>query len=283
MTGGVTAQISGIGGGDVKASTTAGGTAISGTTTGGTNMGGTTTGGVAASSTATGGTAKGGTAPGGAATGGAATGGAATGGASSLPLREEIKWLTFQGTRADAADPPNGSLGIDGQLRVDSDECVEATYSSATRCVSGYLCSYSYSNQYWGVALVLDFVNTAGQRFRWDPRPYNAVGVAYRLSGAKIPRLQLWVLDMDTTAWPNACTGSPCEIVGPPYGDDNIAASGTLYFDSMMHDNWDGTGIDYRHRPENTLSLQFKIPAVMVGSVAFEFCLDQLGIVVQVP
>lgn len=244
--------------------------------------------------TSTTGSTSGGASSGGTLIGGASSGG--SGGASSLgsttggtshttasTTAEAVKWLTFTGARADGTDPANASVGINGEVRVDSDECTELTFDPSTRCVRGTLCTYGFENQYWGAALVFDFVNVQGLRFRWDPRPARALGVTYRLHGTQIPKLQLWVLDMDSSLWPTSCSGTPCEIVGPPYGDESIGTAGTLYFDAMVRDNWDGTGIDYRHQPENTLSLQFKVPAVIAGSVAFDFCLDQLGIVVPTP
>lgn len=212
-----------------------------------------------------------------------ATSGGATGGASVLVVRGEVEWLKLDNARANATDEPNGSLGIDGGVRVDSDPCVTKVFDPVTRCVKGNLCSYSYDSQFWGVALVFDFRSSSGTKSRWDPRLHNALGVAYSFHGAKIPKLQLWVLEMDQTTWPGTCSGSPCETVGPPYGDDNIGASGTLYFDAMVHDDWAGSGIDYTHQPEDTMSLQFKIPATMAGAAAFEICLDQLGIIVGSP
>lgn len=224
---------------------------------------------------------------GGAASSGAASGGNSASGGSTLTTGsiagETIRWLTFTGTRADGTDPVNASVGINGEVRVDSDACTNVTFDPVTRCVTGTLCTYSFDNQYWGAALVFDFVNTQGLRYRWDPDAVRALGVAYRLHGTQIPKLQLWVLDMDSSLWPTSCSGTSCEIIGPPYGDDNIGPSGALHFDAMVHDDWDGTGIAYQHLPENTLSLQFKIPAVIAGSVPFDFCLDQLGVIVRTP
>jgi hypothetical protein len=269
----------------VTGGSSSGGSSSGGSATGGSASGGSSSGGPATGGSATGGSATGGSATGGSATGGASAGGVPSGGTSQTTggPGEAIKWLTFSGTRASSTDPTNASVGINGEVRVDSDACTRLTFDPSTRCVRGTLCTYGFENQYWGAALVFDFVSAQGLRFRWDPRPVRALGVTYRLRGTQIPKLQLWVLDMDSSRWPDACSGALCEIVGPPYGDESIGSDGTLYFDAMVHDDWDGTGIDYRHRPEDTLSLQFKVPAVITGSVPFDFCLEQLGIIVQEP
>lgn len=253
-----------------SANTLTGGASTGGASTGGASTGGTT------SSADTGGSTS-------AVAGGfaGATNTLSTKGGTSSTSHEQIRWLAFTGARADGSEPVNASLGISGLVRLESDTCADASFDPVSRCVSGRLCAFDYEIQSWGVALAFDFVAIDNQRFRWDPRAYAAIGVAYRLSGAQIPLLQLWVLDMDTAAWPNSCSGSPCEIVGPPFGDDRIGNAGTLRFDSMIRDDWSGSGVAYQHQAENTLSLQFKLPAVRVGDTAFEFCLDQLGILVE--
>jgi hypothetical protein len=189
------------------------------------------------------------------------------------------QWLAFNGARANGAVEPNASVGVDGAFRVNSDSCTATSFDAAKRCVSGVLCSYGYDNQYWGVALVFDFRTDGVRKWRWDPQAYGAVGVAYSISGRTIPRLQLWVLEMDTATWTEPCQAESCEIIGPPYGDSNVSGMDALYFDRMIQDDWAGTGISYVHQAKNTLSLQFKIPAVIVGSVPFEFCIDGLGVI----
>ncbi len=210
-----------------------------------------------------------------------ATGGSnATGGAAS----QSIVWLTLEDDQAKSTSSPNDSLGINGQFYAYSDSCASYVFNPLTRCVSGTLCDVGSSFENWGVAIGFDFVNTgstgvpANAKLTWNPNDHNAVGVAWQISNLVTTRLQLWVLDMDPS-FQGVCTSDTCSIQGPPDGNGQITADGTLYFNSMVKDDWGGSGIAYTFSPAAVYSLQFKIPTIITGAESFEFCIDRLGII----
>jgi hypothetical protein len=209
-----------------------------------------------------------------------------TGGTSSQSTVESVVWLTFEGAEANAATLPNGSLGINGVVYAYSDSCASVSFNPLTRCVSGTLCDVGSSFQNWGVAIGFDFVNTGSAgappnaKLTWNPTTHNALGVAWHITNLVTSRLQLWVLDMDPS-WQGTCTSDTCSIQGPPDGASQIGTDGKLYFNSMIKDDWGGSGIIYTYSPASTYSLQFKIPTVIVGAEVFQFCVDKLGIIVN--
>jgi len=135
----------------------------------------------------------------------------------------------------------------------------------------------------WGIAIGFDFRNTgaagtpSNTKLIWNPNDFAALGVAWRVRG-KAPQLQVWVLNM-ASDWHGQCNVMSCEISGPPDGVAPAALNGELHFDSMIKDYWGGSGTPYTFDPAAVHALQFKIAAVQVGAVEFDFCIDALGIV----
>jgi len=101
-------------------------------------------------------------------------------------------------------------------------------------------------------------------------------GVTWRIRGSS-PGLQLWVLNM-APRFQGQCSEMTCEIAGPPDGAKSAALEGTLLFDQMVKDTW-ANGIAYVYDPAAVYALQFKLPAINVGSASFDFCVDALGVV----
>ena len=263
-----------------------GGKGTGGVSTGGVSTGGVSTGGVSTGGVSTGGTSTGGTSTGGTSTGGTSTGGTSTGGTSTGGATETVKWLSLARDRAPSNMEPNTSLGIEGRFHITKDPCASATFNPDTRCISGTLCDATSNWDDWGVALLFDFyyslptASPANATYRWDPTAHAAIGVTWRISATAVANLQLWVLNMDPQ-WGSYCTASTCELVLPPDGAPSAAASGTLYFNNMKKDVWGSSSSSYVYDPAATISLQFKLPAIMAGVGSYQFCLDQLGVVVR--
>ena len=254
------------GGGGVSGST--GGAGVGGTT-GGANTGGTFP---------TGGTP---------ATGGTTGGSGMTGGAGGTgPLTPGVHWLSIEGSWADISAEPNASLGISGALYAFADSCAQITWDESTRCVSGTLCDPGATFANWGMAVGFDFHNTgaagtpANTKMPWNAGAVGARGIAYQISGTA-PGLQGWITNMDPV-WNGMCTADDCSIAGPPDGTPTATLSsvGNLYFDTLVKDDWGGSGTIYTFSAANILSLQFKMASVVSGPVAFSFCIDRIGIII---
>jgi hypothetical protein len=206
----------------------------------------------------------------------AGTGNAGSSGASG------VTWLELSGSTAPSSSAINAELGIEGSFYAYGDDCSKLVWDDQGRCASGTLCDPAISLDNWGISIGFDFRNTGpdgtppNAKLIWNPDDFKARGVAWRIRG-KAPQLQVWVLNM-APSWQGQCTGMPCEIVGPPDGVAPAALNGELDFDNMIKDTW-GSGVEYTFDPAAVHALQFKIAAVKVGAVAFDFCIDALGIV----
>jgi hypothetical protein len=214
--------------------------------------------------------ATGGNAAGGVANGGSTTGGTASGGASVVTSRGQTLWLTLTEDRASQGDMPNSMLEIDGRIYTTQDSCATVSYNPKTRCVTGILCEY-YAGGYWGMAVQLDF------RTMGSPT-YDAIGVAWEITGSPTHALELWVLCMDPQ-YGSSCTTATCEVNGPPWGASTIGLTGTYYFADRVPDNWGGTEPP-EYDPARVFAMQFKLPAVKVGATSFQYCIQRLGIIV---
>jgi hypothetical protein len=195
-----------------------------------------------------------------------------------------ITWLSLQGSEAPASDVPNRDLRVAGRFYAYADDCAELHWDEASRCAVGQLCD-PLGGENWGIAVGFDFNNTgeegvpANAKLLWDPRQVGALGVAFKIGGqARAPRLQLWVLNMDSV-WSGECTAMTCEIAGPPDGRRLLPLEGELWFDDMRKDDWGGAGVRYDYDPAAVYALQFKLPAIEVGPASFSFCVDALGII----
>ena len=102
-------------------------------------------------------------------------------------------------------------------------------------------------------------------------------GITWQVSG-NAPGLQVWVLNM-APAFHGECGQQTCEIAGPPDGAAAASLQGSLLFEQMVKDNWGGRGLPYSFDPAAVYALQFKLPAVNVGSASFDFCIDALGVI----
>ena len=220
----------------------------------------------------------GGTPPG---TGGTPPGTGGSGGSGGTVAG--TNWLSFDGDWADPGVAPNGALNISGVIYAYADPCTATymTWDPTTRCVSGSICAFSSTN--WGMAIGFDFRNTgelgvpANTKMPWSAPAVAARGVAWNISGT-VPHLQVWVLNMDPTH-AGMCMVDDCSISGPPDGTPSPLMNGTLLFNSMVKDDWGGSGTDYVFSPTNISALQFKIPSVEAAGFSYDFCVDQLGIV----
>jgi hypothetical protein len=214
------------------------------------------------------------------ATGGSTGGSGASGTGGSAPL-PGVTWLSFENSAAPSTVSPNDEFGINGELYAYADDCAELDWDPLTRCASGVLCAAGPNFQNWGIAVGFYF-NTTGptgtppnRKITWDPQEIGVEAIAWRISGTA-PALQLWVLNMDP-AFGGECSEDSCEIVGAPDGTSTAALSGQLSFSRLHKDVWNG-GIDYTFDPAAVHALQFKLPAVVAGSAAFSFCIDDLGL-----
>jgi hypothetical protein len=200
-------------------------------------------------------------------------------GSSGAP---HVTWLELNGSTAPASSATNAALGVEGSFYAYSDGCSELAWDDLSRCASGMLCAPELSPDNWGIAIGFDFHNTGPDgtppetKLTWDPNDFGARGVAWQVRGTA-PKLQVWVLNM-AASWHGQCSDMKCEIAGPPDGVASAALDGELHFDNMIKDTW-GSGIEYTFDPAAVHALQFKIAAVKVGAVAFDFCIDALGIV----
>jgi len=204
--------------------------------------------------------------------------GGTTGLGGSAPT---VTWLDLDGSTAPSSSLTNSKLGIQGSFYAYGDDCATKTlqWDESSRCVSGVLCEPLDG---WGISIGFDFHNTGpdgsprNAKLTWNPEDVGARGVVWLIRG-KAPQLQVWVLNM-ASSWQGVCTGMPCEIDGPPDGTDSATLNGELYFDNMKKDNW-GSGTQYTFDPAAVHALQFKIATVKVGAVAYDFCIDGLGII----
>jgi len=193
-----------------------------------------------------------------------------------------VTWLSFVGSQAPSSESANGALGINGTLYAYKDDCATLTWNEATRCASGRLCTAGPNYENWGIAVGFDFNATgpdgapADSKLVWNPEQAGVRGVTWRIRGSA-PGLQLWVLNM-ASRFQGQCSEMTCEIAGPPDGANNAALEGTLLFDQMVKDIW-ANGISYVYDPAAVFALQFKLPAINVGSASFDFCVDALGVV----
>ena len=251
----------------------------------GAGAGATAAGGASASSGAT--HTDGGSKPdgGGGASAGAAgksPGTAGTTGQAGSSGAPHVTWLELNGSTAPSSVASNAALGIEGSFYAYGDGCSELNWDDANRCASGRLCAPELSPDNWGIAIGFDFRNTGPEgtppntKRTWDPNDFAARGVAWQVRGTA-PKLQVWVLNM-ASSWQGQCNAMACEISGPPDGVAPAALNGELRFDNMIKDTW-GSGIEYTFDPSAVHALQFKIAAVKVGAVAFDFCIDALGII----
>jgi hypothetical protein len=199
------------------------------------------------------------------------------------PTTGGVTWLTLVGSRAPSSEPTNAALGIDGALYAYADGCATWDYDSSTRCVRGRLCTTGVDFENWGVAVGFDFHATGpdgsppDSKLVWNPDAVGVRGVTWRIRG-NAPGLQLWVLNMEPR-FRGQCPEQTCEIAGPPDGAATPSLQGTLLFEQMVKDYWGGRGEAYTYDPAAVFALQFKLPAVNVGSASFDFCIDAVGVV----
>jgi hypothetical protein len=225
---------------------------------------------------------EGGNQPTGAAAGGA-QGGAAGAGQAGEGSTPEVTWLTLEGSAAPSSDAGNAALGVNGAFYAYSDDCATLVWDEGTRCASGKLCTAGADYENWGIAVGFDFNATGASgeppdsKLVWNPDDVGVRGVTWRIRGTA-PGRQVWVLNMQPT-FRGICSVMTCEIAGPPDGAATAALAGQLLFDDMIKDNWGGRGAQYRYDPAAVYALQFKLPAINVGSATFDFCIDALGVV----
>lgn len=194
-----------------------------------------------------------------------------------------VTWLTLVESQAPSTEPSNDALGINGKLYAYKDDCAVLDWDPATRCATGRLCTAGGNFENWGVAVGFDFHATGPEgsppdsKLVWDPERAGVRGVTWRISG-NAPGLQLWVLNM-APAFQGECGEQTCEIAGPPDGAAAPSLQGSLLFDDMVKDYWGGQGEPYTYDPAAVFALQFKLPAINVGSASFDFCVDALGVI----
>ena len=210
--------------------------------------------------------------------GGAA--GAGQAGGSSAP---EVTWLALEGSAAPASDAGNAALGINGAFYAYGDDCATLVWDETTRCASGRLCTAGANYENWGIAVGFDFhaTGTSGEppdrKLVWNPNDVGVRGVTWRIRGTA-PGRQVWVLNMEPS-FHGICDVMTCEIAGPPDGVPTTSLAGSLLFDDMVKDIWGGPGVPYRYDPAAVYALQFKLPAINVGSASFDFCIEALGVI----
>ncbi|HET7544445.1 MAG TPA: hypothetical protein VFK05_31455 [Polyangiaceae bacterium] len=222
--------------------------------------------------------------------GGASAGGVISSGGSAGAIGQAgsggvpgITWLQLSGSKAPSSSTTNAALGIEGSFYAYGDGCSALVWDGSSRCASGMLCDPQQTLDNWGIAIGFDFRHTGAEgtppyaTLTWNPDDFKAHGVAWRVRGTA-PKLQVWVLNMDPK-WHGQCNVMSCEISGPPDGVSKAALNGELDFDNMVKDYWGGSGTEYTFDPAAVHALQFKIAAVEVGRVEFNFCIDALGIV----
>lgn len=210
------------------------------------------------------------------------TSGGGSGGSTTV---SGVNWISFDGSWADPSMGANGALGISGSMYAFGDSCASVSYDETTRCVSGYLCDPGTDFANWGMAIGFDFYNTgdlgspANTKYPWGAGTVGAMGIAWVVSGSA-PGLQAWITNMDPT-WGGACSADDCGIDGPPDGTTAVAigSQDAVYFSSLQKDDWGGSGTVYTFDSSNILALQFKLAAVVSGAVSFDFCIDQVGII----
>lgn len=195
----------------------------------------------------------------------------------------DVTWLTLVESQAPSTEPSNAALGINGKLYAYADGCAVWDWDAATRCASGRLCTAGANFENWGIAVGFDFHATGPEgsppdsKLVWDPEQAGVRGVTWRISG-NAPGVQLWVLNM-APAFHGACGEQTCEIAGPPDGAAAPSLEGSLFFDHMVKDYWGGQGEPYTYDSSAVFALQFKLPAINVGSASFDFCIDALGVI----
>lgn len=212
----------------------------------------------------------------------------ATGGQAGEPTTGgsqtgNVTWLTLVESQAPPTEPSNDALGINGKLYAYKDDCAVLDWDPATRCATGRLCTAGANFENWGIAVGFDFHATGpddsppDSKLVWDPVKAGVRGVTWRISG-NAPGLQLWVLNM-APVFQGQCAEQTCEIAGPPDGAAAPSLQGSLLFDHMVKDYWGGQGEPYKYDPAAVFALQFKLPAINVGSASFDFCIDALGVI----
>jgi hypothetical protein len=218
-----------------------------------------------------------------AAAAGSASGGTAGQGPAGGGSASEVTWLLLEGSAAPSSDAGNAALGINGAFYAYGDDCATLVWDESTRCASGKLCTAGADFENWGIAVGFDFYATGASgdppdsKLVWNPDEEGVRGVTWRIRGTA-PGRQVWVLNMEP-AFQGICSVMTCEIAGPPDGAASAAPAGQLLFDDMIKDNWGGRGTQYRFDPAAVYALQFKLPAINVGSASFDFCIDALGVV----
>jgi len=206
----------------------------------------------------------------------------AAAGQAGEPGSSGVTWLSLVGSQAPSTDSTNASLGINGAFYAYKDDCATLKWDEATRCASGQLCTAGANFENWGIAVGFDFDATGPEgtppdsKLVWNPLRAGVRGVTWRIRGSS-PGLQLWVLNM-APRFQGQCSEMTCEIAGPPDGARSAALEGTLLFDQMVKDTW-ANGIAYVYDTAAVYALQFKLPAINVGSASFDFCVDALGVV----
>ena len=236
----------------------------------------------AGSAAAEGGSAagKGGENPTAGAAGSLRAGAAGHAGESSAP---EVTWLSLQGSAAPSSDLGNAALGINGVFYAYGDDCATLVWDETTRCASGKLCTVGADYENWGIAVGFDFHVTGASgdppdsKLVWNPDERGVLGVTWRIRGTA-PGRQVWVLNMEPS-FRGICGVMTCEIAGPPDGAATTSLAGTLLFEDMVKDNWGGPSTPYRYDPAAVYALQFKLPAINVGSASFDFCIEALGVI----
>lgn len=204
------------------------------------------------------------------------------GGQAGEPGASGVTWLSLVGSQAPSTESANAQLGINGVFYAYKDDCATLAWDATTRCASGHLCTVGANYENWGIAVGFDFSNTGpngappDSKLVWNPEQAGARGVTWRIRG-QAPGLQLWMLNM-APRFEGRCSEMTCEIAGPPDGAASAALTGTLLFDQMVKDHW-GSGVAYVYDPTLAYALQFKLPAINVGSASFDFCVEALGIV----
>lgn len=195
----------------------------------------------------------------------------------------DVTWLTLVESQAPSTEPANAALGIDGALYAYGDGCAVVDWDPVTRCASGRLCTTGANFENWGIAVGFDFHATGpngsppNTKLTWDPEQAGVRGVTWHISG-NAPGLQLWVLNM-APAFRGQCGEQTCEIAGPPDGAATPSLRGSLLFAHMVKDYWGGQGEAYSYDSAAVFALQFKLPAINVGSASFDFCIDALGVI----
>lgn len=196
-----------------------------------------------------------------------------------------VAWLSFDGNWADIGVEPNASLNVSGVLYAYGDSCATINFDPDTRCVYGELCEPGEDFANWGIALGFDLHNTGEYgdppetKFAWDANAVGATGLAWQVSGYA-PGLQVWVTNMDPS-WSGQCGEDDCAIDGPPDGTASagVGSADQISFASMAKDDWGGAGTDYTFSAASILAMQFKLASVASGAISYDFCIDEIGIV----